>query len=68
MRRIAAALADLPRRQRDVLLLYAIAELSYAEIATVLKVASGSVGTLLARAERAFMSAYERATMTEHDS
>ena len=66
-RRVRATLAELPERQSSLLLLR-YAGLSYAEIATVLEVASGSVGTLLARAERAFMSAYERATMTEHDS
>lgn len=65
-RRVRATLAELPERQSSLLLLR-YAGLSYAEIATVLEVASGSVGTLLARAERAFMSAYERATMTEHD-
>lgn len=65
-RRVRATLAELPERQSSLLLLR-YAGLSYAEIAAVLEVASGSVGTLLARAERAFMSAYERATMTEHD-
>ncbi|HSH78327.1 MAG TPA: sigma-70 family RNA polymerase sigma factor [Herpetosiphonaceae bacterium] len=59
-------LAELPERQSSLLLLR-YAGLSYAEIETVLELAPGSVGTLLARAERAFMSAYERATMTEHD-
>ncbi|MHB0859328.1 MAG: sigma factor-like helix-turn-helix DNA-binding protein [Anaerolineae bacterium] len=35
--------------------------LSYREVARVLGVAPGSVGTLLARAEKAFLRAYERA-------
>jgi RNA polymerase sigma-70 factor, ECF subfamily len=65
-RRVRATLAALPERQRSLLLLR-YAELSYAEIATVLDVAPGSIGTLLARAERAFMRAYERAALAEHD-
>lgn len=47
VRRIAAALASLPRRQRDVLLLYGIAELSYAEIPTALGIPLGSVQSAL---------------------
>ena len=65
-RRVRAILAELPERQSSLLLLR-YAGLSYAEIATVLEVAPGSVGTLLARAERAFISAYERAPMQEHE-
>jgi RNA polymerase sigma-70 factor (ECF subfamily) len=51
-------LARLPERQSKLLLLRH-AGLSLAEIAPVLEVAASSVGTLLARAERAFASAYE---------
>jgi len=51
-------LARLPERQSKLLLLRH-AGLSLAEIAPVLEVAAGSVGTLLARAERAFAGAYE---------
>jgi RNA polymerase sigma factor (sigma-70 family) len=47
---IAGVLADLPARQRDVLLLYAIGELSYAEIATVLDIPVGTVQSALHRA------------------
>ena len=47
---IAGVLADLPARQRDVLLLYAIGELSYGEIATVLDIPVGSVQSALHRA------------------
>ena len=50
VRRIAVALAALPRRQRDVLLLYGIAELSYAEIANALGIPLGSVQSALHRA------------------
>ena len=49
-RRLAKALAVLPRRQRDVLLLYAIAELEYAEIAAALDIPLGSVRSALHRA------------------
>jgi RNA polymerase sigma-70 factor (ECF subfamily) len=49
-RRVAAALAKLPARQRDVLLLYAIAELEYAEIAVALDIPLGSVQSSLHRA------------------
>jgi DNA-directed RNA polymerase specialized sigma24 family protein len=34
--------------------------LAYAEIAAALQVAPSAVGTLLARAERAFLAAYQR--------
>ena len=49
-RRIAATLARLPRVQRDVLLLFAVAELSYAEIAQALGIPLGSVQSSLHRA------------------
>jgi RNA polymerase sigma-70 factor (ECF subfamily) len=57
--RVRAALSRLPERTAKLLLLR-YAGLSYAEIAGALDLAPGSVGTLLARAERAFESAYER--------
>lgn len=56
--RVQAALAQLPERQSQLLLLRH-SGLAYAEIATALDVAPGSVGTLLARAERAFLTAYQ---------
>jgi RNA polymerase sigma-70 factor, ECF subfamily len=56
---VRAAIAELPERQGRLLLLR-YAGLSYAEIADALDIAAGSVGTLLARAERAFAAAYER--------
>jgi RNA polymerase sigma factor (sigma-70 family) len=49
-RHLAAVLAGLPRRQRDVLLLYAVAELEYAEIASALGIPLGSVQSALHRA------------------
>ncbi|MFG2039036.1 RNA polymerase sigma factor [Dactylosporangium sp. NPDC048998] len=49
-RRLATVLAALPARQRDVLLLYAVAELDYAEIAASLDIPPGSVRSALHRA------------------
>jgi RNA polymerase sigma-70 factor (ECF subfamily) len=57
--RVRAALARLPERTAKLLLLR-YAGLAYGEIATALQVAPGSVGTLLVRAERAFLQTYER--------
>ena len=54
---VQAALAALPERQRACLLLRH-AGYSYVEIAQTLGVAVGSVGVLLARAERAFRERY----------
>jgi RNA polymerase sigma-70 factor (ECF subfamily) len=54
---VRAALAVLKPRQAQLLVLRH-AGLSYAEVAEVLEIAPGSVGTLLARAERAFRDAY----------
>jgi RNA polymerase sigma-70 factor (ECF subfamily) len=48
--RLAAVLAGLPRRQRDVLLLHAVAELEYAEIAVALDIPVGTVRSALHRA------------------
>ncbi len=55
---VRRALAGLPERQRECLLLRH-SGFSYAEIATTLDVAIGSVGVLLARGERAFREAYK---------
>jgi RNA polymerase sigma-70 factor (ECF subfamily) len=55
---VRRALAKLPERQRDCLVLRH-SGYSYAEIAATLSIAIGSVGVLLARAERAFRDAYE---------
>jgi RNA polymerase sigma-70 factor (ECF subfamily) len=57
--RVRAALARLPERTAKLLLLR-YAGLAYAEIAAALQVAPTSVGTLLARAERAFEAAYSQ--------
>ena len=56
--RVRGTLARLPERSAKLLLLR-YGGLSYAEIAVALEIAPGSVGTLLARAERAFIAAYK---------
>jgi RNA polymerase sigma-70 factor (ECF subfamily) len=58
--RVRAVLAELPDRQRAVLVLRH-SGYAYREIAAAVEVAVGSVGTLLARAERAFRAAYDDA-------
>ncbi len=55
---VQLALRLLPERQAKLLVLRH-AGLSYAEIAEALELAPGSIGTLLARAERAFVAAYQ---------
>jgi RNA polymerase sigma-70 factor, ECF subfamily len=62
--RVRAALARLPERTAKLLLLR-YAGLSYAEIAGALELAPASVGTLLARAERAFEAAYMQLHLAE---
>ncbi|HEY0737544.1 MAG TPA: sigma-70 family RNA polymerase sigma factor [Herpetosiphonaceae bacterium] len=64
--RVRAILERLPERQSKLLLLRH-AGLSYAEIAAVLDVAPGSIGTLLARAERAFAVAYQQSEPVERE-
>ena len=56
---VRRALADVPERQRECLLLRH-SGYSYAEIAATLGIAVGSVGVLLARAEHAFRLHYRR--------
>lgn len=55
---VRAALVRMPQRQVQLLLLRQMG-LSYAECAAICDVAPGSVGTLLARAAKAFREAYE---------
>src|SRR5438477_10082113 len=56
---VRRALAEVPERQRECLLLRH-SGYSYAEIAASLGIAVGSVGVLLARAEHAFRAHYRR--------
>jgi RNA polymerase sigma factor (sigma-70 family) len=58
---VRRALAEVPERQRECLLLRH-SGYSYAEIAATLDLAIGSVGVLLARAEHAFRATYRRQT------
>jgi RNA polymerase sigma factor (sigma-70 family) len=51
-RELAAALTKLPRGDRDVLLLFAWADLAYDEIATALGIPLGTVRSRLHRARR----------------
>jgi RNA polymerase sigma factor (sigma-70 family) len=55
--RVRAALARLPERERQMLLLFAEGY-RYRDIAASLNINEASVGTLLARAKRAFRDAY----------
>jgi RNA polymerase sigma factor (sigma-70 family) len=61
MRSVRAALDQLPERERQMLLLRAEGY-SYRDIASALDVHESSVGTLLARAVRAFREHYHDAT------
>lgn len=63
---VRAALARLPERQGRLLLLRH-AGLSYAEIAAALELAPGSIGTLLARAERAFLDVFQAGQPASHE-
>ena len=58
--RVRAALGTLPPRDRELLLLRGEGY-SYRDIASALKLNEPSIGTLLARAKRAFREAYEDA-------
>lgn len=64
---VRLALTRLPERQGRLLLLR-YAGLSYAEIAETLGVARGSIGTLLMRAERAFLAVYEGLDTAEREA
>jgi RNA polymerase sigma-70 factor (ECF subfamily) len=56
---VRAVLATLPERQAKLLLLRQ-EDVKYTEIAEILEIAPGSVGTLLVRAERAFQLAWNQ--------
>jgi RNA polymerase sigma-70 factor (ECF subfamily) len=64
--RVVLVLGQLPERQGKLLVLRH-AGLSYAEIAEALEVAPGSIGTLLVRAERAFVTAYRQIEPVEQE-
>lgn len=62
-RQVRAALARLKPRSAQLLILRH-SGLSYAEVAAALQIAPGSVGTLLARAEREFEKAYNQVVVS----
>jgi RNA polymerase sigma-70 factor (ECF subfamily) len=55
---VRKAIAALPRRQRDVLVMREYAELSYQEIGQTLRISSGTVMSRLNRARRAVLRFY----------
>ena len=57
-RTLAAALRSMGRGDRDVLLLVALAELSYAEVAAALNIPQGTVGSRLNRARTVVRDAF----------
>lgn len=61
-KRVRAALAALPERQTQMLLMWQMG-FSYQEIAEACEVAPGSVGTMLSRAADAFRKVYEEETV-----
>jgi len=63
-RRVRSVLAALDERQSELLLLRA-SDLSYEEIGAAVGVSSTSVGTLIARAQKAFRKEYEKRYGTE---
>jgi RNA polymerase sigma-70 factor (ECF subfamily) len=67
-RELAAALAALHRRDRDVLLLAAWADLSYPEIAAVLEIPVGTVRSRLNRARRLVREALSTSSTVEEPS
>jgi RNA polymerase sigma factor (sigma-70 family) len=64
---LAAALAGLPPRDRDVLLLVAWGQLGYDEVAEALNIPQGTVGSRLNRARRKVRKALSGFTMEETD-
>ena len=63
---LAGALAELPAKQREVLLLFAVAELSYQEIAQALHMPLGSVQSTLHRARARMRAALTTQTCAWH--
>ena len=59
IRIVRKAIASLPRRQRDVLVMREYGELSYQEIAGALRISSGTVMSRLNRARQAVLRFYQ---------
>jgi RNA polymerase sigma-70 factor (ECF subfamily) len=68
VRQVAAVLARLPSRQREVLLLHAVAEQGYAEIAAALGIPIGSVQSALHRARTKVRAALSAAPQSSKGS
>jgi RNA polymerase sigma-70 factor (ECF subfamily) len=64
---LARALAALPARDRDVLLLVAVGQLDYAEVSAALGVPPGTVGSRLSRARKSIRVALGGADPTRID-
>jgi len=62
---LAAALSRLSTGERDVLLLVALAQLGYEEVATALGISSGTVGSRLSRARKKLNSSLTQETFDE---
>lgn len=62
---LARALASLSREERDVLLLVALADLSYQEISQALGIPDGTVGSRLNRARRKVRAALSQEGQTD---
>jgi RNA polymerase sigma factor (sigma-70 family) len=60
--RLAPALSRLPKGERDVLLLVALGQLGYEEVAAALGIAPGTVGSRLTRARKKLSSALTEET------
>ncbi|WP_246157880.1 RNA polymerase sigma factor [Catellatospora sichuanensis] len=67
-RDLAAALRSLKRRDRDVLLLVALAELSYPEVARALDIPEGTVASRLSRARKTVRTALGGVDPTRDDT
>lgn len=63
--RLAPALARLSKGERDVLLLVALGQLGYEEVAAALGISSGTVGSRLTRARKKLNSAITQETHDE---
>jgi RNA polymerase sigma-70 factor (ECF subfamily) len=62
---LARALAALPRKERDVVLLVALGELSHEEVAQALDIPYGTVGSRLSRARKKLRTALDQEVLTD---
>ncbi len=57
--KVQKTIEDLPKKYRDVIILYYLEEKDYAEISDILKKPTGTIGTLLSRAKSKFKHLYK---------